>query len=253
MPFKTRSAMIGRRRTSRAEWWKPSRPCRGFGVPQRVHVHDADTVSMRRDDVNKKIRLLRPALNEMEARPEPSRERSFCSCGNPMPVRWVLSTDVAGAVKVPHAPGGRQRPEIDREGRRYPAVSAVGQRSRESGAGRVAAPVGDMRHAIFIMADGRILRSVSPGTVRHLLTEHRRAGFPAELNTYLFGLTADEQDVLMAGNDAVWLAKDAPQHRRRVEDRLTAMISGLEQVLAELRTRRSTTNAPEAREDCHDR
>ena len=91
------------------------------------------------------------------------------------------------------------------------------------------------------MSDEETLQALPSDTVRHLVSEHRSANFPAELNAYLFGLTAEEQDELMAGNDAVWLTKDTLDHRRCVEDRLTAIVTDLERALAELRARRSTT------------
>ena len=55
-------------------------------------------------------------------------------------------------------------------------------------------------------------------------------------------LTAEDQDALMAGSDAVWLSKDSPKQGQHVDARLAMLITTFSQGLADARWRTDATD-----------
>ena len=83
------------------------------------------------------------------------------------------------------------------------------------------------------MTDEPTVPQYSPRIVRNIITLFREHGVPGQAIEWTFGLTSEEQDQLVAGRDDVWLRKDSPEHRQRVDVRMTSWDTALEQVLAE--------------------
>jgi hypothetical protein len=90
-----------------------------------------------------------------------------------------------------------------------------------------------MMKGVAEMTDESTVPRYSPECVRNITTLFRQHGVPVQAIEWTFGLTPEEQDQLMAGRDDVWLCKDSPEHRQRVDARVTWWDTALEQALAE--------------------